>query len=145
MFAVDDEGRMRIDDEEGAANEPEAEDRAKAMEGAAYMERGQGVDGFTFKRGGAVKFNKNNKRSRAAERMDEDDEPEAAAASAAPRPKHTKRRKEAVGSEFRSRRAGGDVTRGGMSPYAYVPLSSVAGKRNARKGPQMHIAGKTRK
>ncbi|WFD33783.1 pre-rRNA processing protein [Malassezia cuniculi] len=147
MFAVDDEGRMRIEDEDGNerdAGAAEAQDSAKAMEGAAYMERAQGVDGFTFKRGGAVKFNKNNKRSRANERMDEDDDADGAKSSA-PRPKPAKRQKEAVGAEFRSRRAGGDMTRGGVSPYAYVPLASIAGKRNARKGPQMKIAGKTRK
>lgn len=145
MFAVDDEGRMRIDDEEAAEEEGDDDAQDKAMEGQAYMERSQGIDGFTFKRG-AVKFNKNNKRSRAEERADDDDNDDEPTRAPAARPKkQPKRQKEAVGAEFRSRRAAGDMTRGGVSPYAYVPLSSVAGKRNARKGPQMKIAGKTRK
>ena len=144
MFAVDDEGRMRIDDEEAEEGDDDEDDeQGKAMEGKAYLERSQGVDGFTFKRG-SVKFNKNNKRTRAEERADDDDDEPMPAPAARPK-KQPKRRKEAVGAEFRSRRAGGDMTRGGVSPYAYVPLSSVAGKRNARKGPQVKIAGKTRK
>lgn len=139
-FQVDDMGRLHIQDEAAAAAADGPEAAAMATEGHAYMDKSLGVDGFTHRgRGGAVKFNKNNKRTRAQERRD-DEEEEAETASHAPR--RPKRGKQAIGSEFRARRAEGDVQKNGMSPYAYVPLSSVAGKRKGKPAAKLAITGK---
>ncbi|WFD19291.1 pre-rRNA processing protein [Malassezia caprae] len=134
-FETDESGRLRIPGDEAAA-EPAAEVDAQA--GSAYLAKSQGVDGFTFGRGGAVKFNKNTKRTRANEREDDDDE--APAPTDAPR--RPKRTKQAIGAEFKARRAQGDVQKGGMSPYAYVPLSSVTGKKKAKQASKLAITGK---
>ena len=109
-----------------------------AQAGDAYLAKSRGVDGYTVGRGGAVKFNKNTKRTRASEREDDDDE--------APAPSEARRRpkrsKQAIGAEFKARRAQGDVQKGGMSPYAYVPLSSVTGKKKAKQASKLAITGK---
>ena len=65
-------------------------------------------------------------------------------ASVPPARRGKKRGKEAIGSEFRAKRAQGDVQKGGMSPYAYVPLSSVSGKK-AKDASKLAITGKRRK
>jgi len=136
---------MRISEHDHDADQDTEPSSAASQAGRAYMEREMGVDGLTFRgRGGSVKFNKNNKRTRANERMDDEDEEESNGSNALPRQKK-KRGKQAIGSEFKARRAEGDVQKGGMSPYAYVPLSAVAGKRNAKKASSLAITGKRRK
>jgi hypothetical protein len=46
----------------------------------------------------------------------------------------------------RLQRAGGDVKKTGMGPYAYVPLGQVTGGKKARKGgvgaPRVFITGR---
>jgi len=138
-FETDETGRLRIPDDQAAAAaaaEPAAVVDTQA--GSAYLAKSQGVDGFTFGRGGAVKFNKNTKRTRANEREDDDDEAPVPS-DARRRPKRTK---QAIGAEFKARRAQGDVQKGGMSPYAYVPLSSVTGKKKAKQASKLAITGK---
>ncbi|PWZ01178.1 NUC173-domain-containing protein [Testicularia cyperi] len=156
-FALDEAtGRMLIDDDEqangngaggrkrvsfatgaGGGDQDEAIDEDGA--GTAYLNAGMGVDGMKTVRGGAVKFNKNNKRSRDQEREMELDQ--LAAEDAAdrvrqinapvkPKVRPSRRDREVVGKEFRSKKGGGDVIRDGKSPYAYVPLSQVAGKNS---------------
>lgn len=137
---VADDGRLRFE-EKKAADDDQAPVQDDIGVGRAYLEKSMGVDGFTHGRGGVVKFNKNTKRTRANERMDEDEDP-----SSAPAPsKRPKAKRQAVGQEFRARRAQGDVQKNGMSPYAYVPLSSVTGKKNARQARNLQITGKGRK
>ena len=144
-FETDESGRMRISEHDHDADQDTEPSSAASQAGRAYMEREMGVDGLTFRgRGGSVKFNKNNKRTRANERMDDEDEEESNGSNALPRQKK-KRGRQAIGSEFKARRAEGDVQKGGMSPYAYVPLSAVAGKRNANKASSLAITGKRRK
>lgn len=143
-FAVDEAtGRMRIEDEEAQATEPDAD--AAAGAGTAYLDRERGVDGFTHRgRGGAVKFNKNTKRTREAERAEEEAEDAAEPAAAPAKRQRRRNEKQAIGREFRAKRAEGDVSRkGGMSPYAYVPLSSVAGKKKGQ-GPKLRMTGRGR-
>lgn len=38
-------------------------------------------------------------------------------------------------------RAGGDVKKDGMQPYAFVPLQQVAGKKSNQRGPKLGITG----
>ncbi|WFD30058.1 pre-rRNA processing protein [Malassezia sp. CBS 17886] len=141
-FATADDGRLQIGDDcvaEGRSQPSlDASQDAAAGAGTAFVDRERGVDGFSFRRGGAVRFNKNNKRTHAAEREDDDDADDGVASARAKRP----RAKHAVGAEFRAKRASGDVQKGGVSPYAYVPLSSVAGKKNVKNAARLQITGK---
>ncbi|EPQ26335.1 uncharacterized protein PFL1_05983 [Pseudozyma flocculosa PF-1] len=163
-------GRMVINasDDEGGGAAPSAAQMLAAADGEgdgdvdvvgagrAYLEKDRGRDGFTLSRGGAVKFNKNNKRSREQEReMDEAQMAAEDAAEAAARgggaakegsgaggdkgnaSKKRRREKERIGGEFRARKAEGDVMKNGKSPYAYVPLSQVAGKKSKGKGQEI--------
>ncbi|SAM83919.1 related to RRP12-Protein required for normal pre-rRNA Processing [Ustilago bromivora] len=157
-FALDEAtGRMLIDDDEdrstkqsnAAAKRVSFADGANAesedVEGAgtAYLNQARGMDGMAQVRGGAVKFNKNNKRTREAEREMEleqiavEEAQDRARQVQGGRPAQgadKKRRvKETIGKEFRAKRGGGDVIRNGKSPYAYVPLSQVAGKKADKK------------
>ena len=117
--------------------------------GRAYLDKERGVDGMTFSgRGGAVKFNKNNKRTREQEReleMEQIAIEEAEAGATKEKTKKRKKEKERIGSEFRARRAEGDVIRDGKSPYAYIPLSQVAGKKSKGRAQEISFTGKDRR
>ncbi|GAC75827.1 uncharacterized conserved protein [Moesziomyces antarcticus T-34] len=163
-FALDEAtGRMLIDDDEDASARQGAGKRVSFADGGAdagpidvegagtaYINQGRGVDGMSQMRGGAVKFNKNNKRTREAERemeleqiaLEEAQDRVRQVQSGKPAQADKKKRiKEAIGKEFRAKRGGGDVIRNGKSPYAYVPLSQVAGKK-AGKGDNVSYTGK---
>jgi ribosomal RNA-processing protein 12 len=143
-------GRMVIEDEENgeAATEEGAQIDVEGA-GRAYLDRERGTHGLTTK-DGVVRLNKNNKRNRAADdAMDEEQialeeqlaamvaEREAGKAaatkqqSAASKGKHERKQ---IGSEFRAKKAGGDIKRGDVSPFAYVPLSDVGGKKKGSSG-----------
>lgn len=135
-FETDEEGRLRIPDEDAKAassTEPAGDELA----GDAYLASSRGVDGYVVRRGGVVKFNKNTKRARASEQDDDDGEPVQGPARSKP-----KRTKQAIGAEFKAARAQGDVQKGSMSPYAYVPLSTVAGKKKNKQASKLAITGK---
>ncbi|EST09064.1 hypothetical protein PSEUBRA_001400 [Kalmanozyma brasiliensis GHG001] len=157
-FALDEAtGRMLIDDEENPSSKKRvafapATDAPVDVDGAgtAYINQARGVDGTTQVRGGAIKFNKNNKRTREAERemeleqMAVEDAQDRARQVQGGRPAHAdkkRRGKETIGKEFRAKRGGGDVIRNGKSPYAYVPLSQVAGKK-AKNDDHVSYTGK---
>ncbi len=79
-------------------------------------------------RGGAVKFNKNNKRTREAERemeleqialedaQDRARTVQSGRQAQGPQADKKRRVKETIGKEFRAKRGGGDVIRNGKSP-----------------------------
>lgn len=155
-------GRMLINDPEeqggkgGAGSGEAAADAELFGPAGAYIERQKGTDGFNFSgRGGAVKFNKNNKRTRAEEREADFEAEDAAAAAAASTEQSTKRPKKApaaperIGAAFRAKKGGakGDVKKaGGQDPYAYVPLSDVGGKKGKKGGgARMEITGKKKR
>lgn len=165
-FALDEAtGRMLIDDDEDHSQRQSnavskrvsfadgANSDAVDVEGAgtAYINQARGIDGMAQVHGGAVKFNKNNKRTREAEREMEleqiavEEAQDRARQVQGGRPAQgadKKRRvKETIGKEFRAKRGGGDVIRNGKSPYAYVPLSQVAGKK-ADKNDNVSYTGK---
>lgn len=59
----------------------------------------------------------------------------------APKKKQKKEPKPSLGSEFKAKKAGGDVKKNGVSPYAYVSLNeagkkgaSLTGKRKGSRG-----------
>ncbi|PWN48929.1 NUC173-domain-containing protein [Violaceomyces palustris] len=145
-------GRMVIKDPEAKAADSVQGNEATDIAGAgrAYLDQERGIDGFTHSgRGGAVKFNKNNKRNREQEleleleQMAAEGHSEAANASKAT--KKTRKEKEKIGAEFRAKRAQGDVSKNGQSPYAYVPLSQVAGKKGKDFSKNITGKGKDRK
>ena len=99
--------------------------------GDAFTAKERGADGFKIGKGGSVRFNKNTKRMRADEAEWEEmlDEAEGGrkrsgdkAEDGDKRRKRTKQQKPAktpIGAEFKAKRAQGDVTKKGVSPYAY--------------------------
>lgn len=119
----------------------------------AYAGLSLGADGHSHTRTGAVKFNKNTKKTRAAEAERDVDERDdhvrqigaAAGEGKAEQRKRQKKEKTSIGAPFRAQKAQGDVQRGGLSPYAYVPLGAVSGKRAGGAARQLDITGHGRK
>ncbi|PWN17759.1 NUC173-domain-containing protein [Microstroma glucosiphilum] len=153
-FSLDEEtGRMVIDDGErgrGDADDGAAQDLGDFGAAGAYIEGGQGVGGHTHSgRGGAVKFNKNNKRTRQQDLEMEEAlvaQEAATAAGAGKKEKRPRVEREKIGRDFRAKKAQGDVKKDGQDPFAYVPLSQIGGKK-AKKGgrggaPALDITGK---
>ncbi|KAH7335724.1 armadillo-type protein [Rhizoctonia solani] len=127
------------EDDEGAQTDDVA--------GAAYREMLTSTDGHTRDTSGKVRFAKDTKKRRAAEREDADDDVEMAdgtetrPAKESPKKKN-KRNVLKIGAEFQAKNAGGDVKRSGQQdPYAYLPLGSL-NKKKGRQGPRISITGR---
>ncbi len=144
------------DDEEG----PE---QGEDVVGTAYHESLTSVDGFTRGPKGQVKFNKDTKkRRREADERDQDIEMADPEAMQAKPPKTRKKTDVRPGQEFKAKvgilyslsvfyqsgiveqKAGGDVKKGGVDPYAYLSLSQAA-KKGQRGRTSIGIAGKRTK
>ncbi|EIW83040.1 NUC173-domain-containing protein [Coniophora puteana RWD-64-598 SS2] len=138
-FKMDaDTGKMVIDAEEEGGNGEGAGAGGEDVEGTAYREGLTGADGFTRGPNGRVKFNKDTKKRRRAEAEmgDGDGDVEMGEANVG---KKKKKGEPRPGNEFRAKRAGGDVKKGGVDPYAYLSLSQAAKKKG---GKGIGIAGK---
>ncbi|BEI80482.1 hypothetical protein CcaverHIS002_0110110 [Cutaneotrichosporon cavernicola] len=112
-----------------------------AGEGTAYMAAMRSVDGATRDARGGLKFNKNTKRAREAEREDEAmmDLDELIGDK---KPKKAKKRAVKLGEEFRSKRGKGDVKRSdGPDPFSYVPIGQAA-QRKDRVGHRVNLTNK---
>jgi len=103
--------------------------------GTAYRESLTSVDGFTRGPGGRIKFNKDTKKRRHENEVDDEDVDMAEA-----EPANKKRSEVKLGHEFKAKKAGGDLKKGGLDPYAYVPLKQAAKKGNRRN--RLGVAGK---
>ncbi|GAA6023468.1 hypothetical protein JCM11491_000587 [Sporobolomyces phaffii] len=143
----DDDDRRRG---KGGGRSMDADDVDSGM--GAYLEAMRGEDGHTRDSKGRIKFNKAGKRARFDDAADKDDNDrdvpvteglkELDVASGGNNKKRkTKKDTVQVGGEFKAKRAGGDVKKNGMQPYAFVPLSSVGGKKSNQKGPKLGITG----
>ena len=134
------------------------------VEGDAYRESLTSVDGFRRGPNGKVKFNKDTKKRRREAEDADDDVVMADAVDTHPRADKKSKHKAApkLGHEFKAKvsctclgflvtrcsrslalcfqKAGGDVKKGGVDPYAYMPLSQAAKKQN--RGGRIGIAGK---
>lgn len=118
------------DSNDGAAEEDVA--------GAAYREALTSADSFTRGPGGRIKFNKDTKKRRRENAVEDGDVEMGEVESGKP---EKKRSEVKIGHEFRAKKAGGDLKKkGGPDPYAYVPLGQAAKKRNRRNG--LGLAGK---
>jgi len=106
--------------------------------GTAYREALTSVDGFTRGPGGRVKFNKDTKKRRRENAVEDED---VEMAETEPAKTAGKKRNEAkLGHEFKAKKAGGDLKKGGLDPYAYVSLKQAAKKANRRN--RLGVAGK---
>ncbi|KAI0305771.1 armadillo-type protein [Multifurca ochricompacta] len=132
-FKTDEEtGKMIIDDSDLEAGGAAEEDVA----GTAYQEAITSVDGFTRRPGGRVKFNKDTKKRRREDVIDDDVE----MGETEPARTGKKRSEVKPGHEFKAK-AGGDLKRkGGVDPYAYVSLKQAAKKSSRRN--RLGVAGK---
>ena len=129
-------GKLRFDEDSD-------DDRAGAGgEGAgsmgAYLEAMRGEDGHTRNAKGLARFNKTQgKRHRGDEDVDEGAVTEGlkvlevGGGGRGDKRKKVQKETTRIGGEFKAKRAGGDVKKNGMTPYAYVPLQAVAGKHKA--------------
>nr|VWP02479.1 G protein alpha subunit [Ganoderma boninense] len=160
----DDTGKMMIDESDDEAGKgADGGNGGEDVEGNAYRENLTSIDGFTRGPNGKVKFNKDTKKRR-RENEDGDGDVEMADGEGQKASKKTKRRAEPkFGHEFKAKvslrillsssrasvaersasctqRAGGDVKKGGVDPYAYMSLSQAAKKQN-RSG-RIGVAGK---
>lgn len=168
-FTLDEEtGRMMIDDPEAPSAGAALDDADVDGAGRAYMDRERGTHGFT-QRDGVIRLNKNNKRNREADAEMEEEQMAAeeaaaaqeqqqqqqeetaalaaAAAAAQKKAQKSKLAKQRVGQDFKAKKAGGDVTKGGQSPFAYVPLGQIGGKKGKAGGQRhkMNILAKDKK
>ncbi|KAF8200713.1 armadillo-type protein [Pholiota molesta] len=142
-FKTDEEtGKMVIDEDSDSDDAAAARNAATDVAGAAYRETMTSVDGFTRGPNGKVKFNKDTKKRRREEDALQDvemaDAEEVSAGSKAKKPK--KKDEPKFGHEFKAKKAGGDVKKGGLDPYAYLSLSQAA-KSGSKKG-RIGIASK---
>ncbi|KAJ7683246.1 armadillo-type protein [Mycena rosella] len=136
----DDTGKMIIDEEGDDARQADA---GVDVAGTAYRENITSVDGFTRGANGRVKFNKDTKKRR-RDNEEADGDVEMGDGEAGPgKFKKAKRRIDTpkFGHEFKAKKAGGDVKKGGVDPYAYMSLSQAAKKSGQRKE-KMGIVGK---
>ncbi|KAK7692600.1 hypothetical protein QCA50_004232 [Cerrena zonata] len=132
-FKIDEGTGKMVIDEKGDEDEQMEEDVA----GTAYRESLTSVDGFTRGPNGRVKFNKDTKKRR---RDNEDEDVEMVDAEATSGKKAKRKTDAKFGHEFKAKKAGGDVKKGGVDPYAYLPLSQAA-KKKGRKD-KLGVAGK---
>ncbi|RDB25177.1 Ribosomal RNA-processing protein 12 [Hypsizygus marmoreus] len=136
----EDTGKMIIDGENSSDNE----DAGPSIDvaGTAYRESITSVDGFTRGPNGRVKFNKDTKKRR--REVDEAEDVEMADREATVQTKKTKRKAEPnLGHEFKAKKAGGDIKKKGIDPYAYMSLSQAAKKGGHGRRSNLGIAGKS--
>jgi len=144
-FKMDeDTGKMIIDETiDSDAEERAPQNVAADVAGTAYRESITSVDGFTRGLNGRVKFNKDTKKRRREDDTNQDvemaDADELASGSRSKKPK--KKTDPKFGHEFKAKKAGGDVKKGGVDPYAYMSLSRAA-KSGGRGGYKLGITGR---
>ncbi|KDR75247.1 hypothetical protein GALMADRAFT_140774 [Galerina marginata CBS 339.88] len=139
-FKMDEDSGKMVIDESSDDDEAVAENAADVA-GTAYRESFTSVDGFTRGPNGKIKFNKDTKKRRRDEGAIEDVEMADVEESAGSKPKKAKKRSEVkLGHEFKAKKAGGDVKKGGVDPYAYLSLSQAA--KNGGRGKKFGITGK---
>jgi len=139
-FKTDEEsGKIIIaDSDSDDDNAQEATDVA----GTAYRENITSVDGFTRGPNGKIKFNKDTKKRR-LEQANMEDVEMVDVDESTPKSKKMKKKKSEVklGHEFKAKKAGGDIKKGGLDPFAYMSLSQAA-KNGGRGHHHVSITGK---
>ncbi|KAI0630149.1 NUC173-domain-containing protein [Trametes polyzona] len=136
----EDTGKMIIDDDSDEGDGAGGGAEGDKVAGDAYRESLTSVDGFTRGPNGKVKFNKDTKKRRREAEAEEDVEMANGEAGQKPGKKSKKKAEPKFGQEFKAKKAGGDVKKHGIDPYAYMPLQQAAKKQN--RGSRIGIAGK---
>ncbi|KAI8992894.1 NUC173-domain-containing protein [Trametes punicea] len=139
-FKMDEETGKMVIDEESDDGAGEAGVGGEDVAGNAYVENLTSVDGFRRGPNGKIKFNKDTKKRRREAAEDEDVEMADGEAVQKPSKKSKKKAEPKFGHEFKAKKAGGDIKKNGMDPYAYMPLAQAAKKQN--RGARIGIAGK---
>lgn len=127
-----DTGKIVINEDEESDIEVSSRKAAKDVAGSAYRESITSVDGFTRGPNGRIKFNKDTKKRR-RENEDEDGDVEMADGAATATKKNKRPVEPKLGHEFKAKKAGGDIKKGGVDPYAYVSLSQAAKKKGRNR------------
>jgi ribosomal RNA-processing protein 12 len=150
--------------DEGNDDELSVKEEKGRVAGKAYRENITSADGFTLGPAGRVKFNKNTKkRRRESDDADNDVDMEDVSVPAVKGKKEKRRSEDKVGHEFKAKvsrvylfhraesyylylqKAEGDVKRGSIDPYAYVPLATAAKKTGRGGHGRIGIAGKRKR
>jgi len=134
----EDTGKMIIDNISDSDNDDAA--AAADPAGSAYREAITSVDGFTRGPNGKIKFNKDTKKRRREEDAMDVDMVDADEVIGGKAKKPKKKNEPKFGHEFKAKKAGGDVKKGGVDPYAYMSLSQAA--KGGRGRGQIGITGK---
>jgi len=129
----DDTGKMMIDSDSGSEAEANVKRAGTDVAGSAYRESITSVDGFTRGPNGRIKFNKDTKKRRRENDEAEDVEMADGEAGSGKNKKNKQRSEVKLGHEFKAKKAGGDVKKGDVDPYAYMSLSQAA-KKGGRGG-----------
>ncbi|KAG6866736.1 hypothetical protein C0991_011395 [Blastosporella zonata] len=136
----EDTGKMVIDEEQ--ESQDEGAGPSTDVAGTAYRESMTSVDGFTRGPNGRVKFNKDTKKRRREELEAEDVEMADGETGPAASKKNKRKAEPKLGHEFKAKRAGGDVKKKGIDPYAYLSLSQAAKKGGRGGRSNLGITGK---
>ena len=118
----------------------DAEAGGEDVAGTAYREQMTSADGFTRDARGRVKFNKDTKKRRRENVADEDVDMDREADSGVRERPAKRRSDQGIGREFKAKKAGGDVKKGAVDPYAYVPLGQAAKKGSGGKKARIGVA-----
>ncbi|THH08369.1 hypothetical protein EW145_g2754 [Phellinidium pouzarii] len=153
-FKTDEQsGKLLLESDSEAEGDVGAPDSDARLGGGAYHETLTSTDGFTRDSRGRVKFHKDTKKRRRdaadAEGADENVDVEMADgdadASNKSRNKKLKQKQKSstkIGQEFKAKRAGGDIKKGGVDPYAYLPLSQAAKGGRGKGGQKITVTGR---
>ncbi|KAF9581243.1 hypothetical protein BGW38_001802 [Lunasporangiospora selenospora] len=127
-FKTTEDGRIVVnesDSEEGEESNEEVDAEQMELDQAEnnYLESLQAVDGFTRGQKGKIKFNKTGKKGV----LGQDDDTDMQLDHEGPGPIRNKGKRtlKPLGQDFKAKRAGGDMKKKGIDPYAYVPLTSL--------------------
>ncbi|KAH9821822.1 NUC173 domain-containing protein [Melampsora americana] len=147
-------GKMKIEESEESEKEERKKVKKKTEEEEgfnAYLEAIEGEDGMYRDEKGKMRFKKPNAKRDREVLSDGDEGNEEGLMGLVngldlnSQKKKKKVKKEKLGSEFKSKKAGGDmIQKKGVSPFAYLPMNDVSGKKGKKKKGEIDITGKKR-
>ncbi|KAF8160842.1 NUC173-domain-containing protein [Crassisporium funariophilum] len=138
-FKMDEDSGKMIIGEDSDSDEGASAQKAEDVAGTAYRENITSVDGFTRGANGRIKFNKDTKKRRREEGLQDVEMADVEEPNSARSKKAKKQTDVKLGHEFKAKKAGGDIKKGGVDPFAYMSLSQAA--KNGGRG-RIGITGK---
>ncbi|EGG08288.1 uncharacterized protein MELLADRAFT_85044 [Melampsora larici-populina 98AG31] len=145
-------GKMKIEEEvEVEETKKSKSKKVEENEGFnAYLEAIEGEDGMYRDEKGKMKFKKPSDSKRRLDDLSDVENEEnlkdlVNGLDLNSKNKKKKAKKEKLGAEFKSKKAGGDmIQKKGVSPFAYLPMNDVSGKKGKKKKGEIDITGKKR-